>query len=72
MSANAKGTMLNAKIRMVRRACLTSAFSLQQSAFPPVRPISDHGNGAEIAQRFGGFEKLGAAVNQLQSLLYAA
>jgi type I restriction enzyme, R subunit len=36
-----------------------------------VRPISDHGNVAEIAQRFGGFEKLGDAVNRLQSLLYA-
>jgi type I restriction enzyme R subunit len=36
-----------------------------------VRPISDHGNVAEIAQRFGGFEKLGDAVNKLQSLLYA-
>jgi len=37
-----------------------------------VRPISDHGNVAEIAQRFGGFDKLGDAVNKLQSLLYAA
>jgi type I restriction enzyme R subunit len=36
-----------------------------------VPPISDHGNVAEIAQRFGGFEKLGDAVNKLQSLLYA-
>jgi len=37
-----------------------------------VPPISQHGNVAEIAQRFGGIEKLGTAVNQLQSLLYAA
>ena len=37
-----------------------------------VPPISQHGNMAEIAQLFGGFEKLGSAVNQLQSLLYAA
>lgn len=37
-----------------------------------VPPISQHGNVAEIAQLFGGFEKLGTAVNQLQSLLYAA
>jgi type I restriction enzyme R subunit len=36
-----------------------------------VRPISDHGNVAEIAKRFGGFEKLGDAVNKLQTLLYA-
>ena len=36
-----------------------------------VRPISDHGNVAEIAQCFGGFEKLGDAVNKLQTLLYA-
>lgn len=36
-----------------------------------VPPISQHGNVAEIAQRFGGFEELGNAVNQLQSLLYA-
>ena len=55
-----------------------SAFSLQPSAFPPllpdvlkVRPISDHGNVAEIARHFGGLEKLGNAVTQLQSLLYA-
>jgi hypothetical protein len=51
--------------------------SLQHSAFRPplpdvlkVRPISDHGNVAEIAQRFGGFEQLGEAVNELQALLY--
>jgi hypothetical protein len=36
-----------------------------------VRPISDHGNVAEIAKHFGGFEKLGEAVNQLQALLDA-
>lgn len=36
-----------------------------------VRPISDHGNVTEIAQRFGGFEQLGEAVNRLQTLLYA-
>jgi type I restriction enzyme R subunit len=37
-----------------------------------VPPICQHGNVAEIAQHFGGFEKLGDAVNQLQTLLYAA
>jgi len=37
-----------------------------------VPPISKHGNVAEIATLFGGFEQLGTAVNQLQSLLYAA
>ena len=37
-----------------------------------VPPISQHGNVAEIAQHFGGLEKLGDAVNRLQSLLYAA
>jgi type I restriction enzyme R subunit len=36
-----------------------------------VPPISQHGNVAEIAQHFGGLEKLGKAVNQLQTLLYA-
>ena len=36
-----------------------------------VPPISHHGNVAEIAQRFGGLEQLGRAVNQLQELLYA-
>ena len=82
---------------------LTSAFSLQHSAFSfpaseareilsdllekyatdgelqftlpdvlKVPPISTHGNVAEIAKLFGGIEKLGTAVNQLQSLLYAA
>ena len=34
-------------------------------------PISKHGNVAEIAKLFGGIEKLGTAVNRLQSLLYA-
>jgi type I restriction enzyme, R subunit len=37
-----------------------------------VPPISDHGNVIEIAGFFGGPEKLREAVNQLQSLLYAA
>ncbi len=37
-----------------------------------VRPISHHGNVAEIARLFGGLDQLGNAVNQLQSLLYAA
>jgi type I restriction enzyme R subunit len=36
-----------------------------------VRPISDHGNVAEIARRFGGIDELGNAVKQLQTLLYA-
>jgi type I restriction enzyme R subunit len=37
-----------------------------------VRPISDHGNVAEIIGKFGGADQLRNAVNQLQSLLYAA
>ena len=37
-----------------------------------VPPISQRGNVPEIAQRFGGFEQLGTAVNQLQAVLYAA
>jgi type I restriction enzyme R subunit len=37
-----------------------------------VPPISDHGNVIEIAQLFGGPEKLREAVNELQALLYAA
>jgi type I restriction enzyme R subunit len=37
-----------------------------------VPPISQHGNVAEIARLFGGFDQLGNAVNKLQSLLYAA
>jgi len=37
-----------------------------------VPPLSDHGNAMEIAQIFGGPEKLKAAVNELQTLLYAA
>jgi type I restriction enzyme R subunit len=35
-------------------------------------PISEHGNVNEIIGKFGGAEKLRNAVNQLQSLLYAA
>jgi type I restriction enzyme R subunit len=37
-----------------------------------VPPISQHGNVMEIAQLFGGTEELREAVNQLQTLLYAA
>ncbi|HEY1170331.1 MAG TPA: DEAD/DEAH box helicase family protein [Verrucomicrobiae bacterium] len=37
-----------------------------------VPPISHYGNVNEIIGRFGGTEKLRSAVNQLQSLLYAA
>jgi type I restriction enzyme R subunit len=37
-----------------------------------VRPISDHGNVNEIIGKFGGADQLRNAVNQLQSLLYAA
>jgi type I restriction enzyme R subunit len=37
-----------------------------------VPPISNHGNVIEIANLFGGVEKLKKAVNQLQTLLYAA
>jgi len=37
-----------------------------------VPPISQHGNVAEIVGKFGGAEQLRKAVNQLQTLLYAA
>ena len=37
-----------------------------------VPPISDHRNVNEIINKFGGPDKLRTAVNQLQSLLYAA
>ena len=37
-----------------------------------VPPISDRGNVIEIAKMFGGSEKLREAVNELQTLLYAA
>jgi type I restriction enzyme R subunit len=37
-----------------------------------VPPISQHGNVAEIIGKFGGADQLRNAVNQLQSLLYAA
>lgn len=37
-----------------------------------VPPISEHGNVMEIAGLFGGAERLRDAVNQLQTLLYAA
>lgn len=37
-----------------------------------VPPISESGNVIEIAKLFGGPEKLKEAVDQLQSLLYAA
>lgn len=37
-----------------------------------VSPISERGNVIEIANFFGGPEKLKEAVNELQALLYAA
>jgi len=37
-----------------------------------IPPISDRGNVIEIAKIFGGSEKLRVAVNELQTLLYAA
>ncbi len=37
-----------------------------------VPPISEHGNVREIADYFGGAERLKEAVDQLQVLLYAA
>jgi type I restriction enzyme R subunit len=37
-----------------------------------IPPISDRGNVIEIAKMFGGSENLRYAVNQLQTLLYAA
>jgi type I restriction enzyme R subunit len=37
-----------------------------------VPPISKHGNVVEIARIFGEFDRLGSAINQRQSLLYAA
>jgi type I restriction enzyme R subunit len=37
-----------------------------------VPPISQHGNVAEIAGKFGGSDQLRDAVNRLQALLYAA
>ncbi|MFC1978030.1 EcoAI/FtnUII family type I restriction enzme subunit R [Chloroflexota bacterium] len=35
-----------------------------------VSPISEHGNVVEIAEKFGGVEKLRTAIEQLQTLLY--
>jgi type I restriction enzyme R subunit len=46
-----------------------------QFTFPDVLevpPISDHGNLVEIANKFGGADRLMNAVGQLQLLLYAA
>jgi type I restriction enzyme R subunit len=37
-----------------------------------VPPISERGNVIEIARAFGGADRLRAAVNELQTLLYAA
>ena len=37
-----------------------------------VPPLSEHGNVLEIADKFGGVDKLREAVVELQTLLYAA
>ena len=48
---------------------------LEQLKLPDVLkvpPLAAHGNPSEIAQFFGGPEELREAVDELQSLLYAA
>jgi type I restriction enzyme R subunit len=48
---------------------------LEQLKLPDVLkvpPISDHGNPSEIARAFGGPEELRRAIDELQTLLYAA
>jgi type I restriction enzyme, R subunit len=50
-------------------------YGLTQFAFPDilkVAPIADYGNVMEIAGHFGGAQQLRDAVEELQSLLYAA
>jgi type I restriction enzyme R subunit len=50
-------------------------YGIAQFALPDVLqvpPISSHGNVAEIAELFGGPEKLNKAVHELQAILYAA
>jgi type I restriction enzyme, R subunit len=37
-----------------------------------VPPVSDHGQIGDIIKVFGGADKLRGAVNELQTLLYAA
>ena len=37
-----------------------------------VPPVSDHGQIGDITKLFGGADKLRGAVNELQTLLYAA
>jgi type I restriction enzyme R subunit len=37
-----------------------------------VPPISEHGNASEIMKSFGGTTRLQQAVDELQTLLYAA
>lgn len=48
----------------------TTQFTLPESLKVP--PISQHGNIQEIASLFGGSDKLKQAIDELQSLLYAA
>ena len=50
-------------------------YGLEQLKLPDVLkvpPLSRHGNPSEIARSFGGPEELRAAVEELESLLYAA
>ena len=52
-----------------------AAFGTAQFEIPAVLevpPISQHGNVMEIAEKFGGEDRLVKAVNRLQTLLYAA
>jgi type I restriction enzyme R subunit len=52
-----------------------AAYGTAQFVMPDVLavpPISEHGNVMEIAEKFGGEEKLTDAVNRLQTLLYQA
>ena len=47
----------------------TAQFTMEVLKVPP---LTDYGNVAEIARLFGGADKLKSAIEQLQSLLYAA
>ena len=52
-----------------------SEYGLEQLRLPDVlklRPISDRGNPSEIAQLFGGADRLRDAVDELEELIYAA
>jgi type I restriction enzyme, R subunit len=57
---------------LLEKYAVHGAAQFELPAVLKVSPIAEFGNPTEIARRFGGPEKMRAAVNEMSNLLYAA